>query len=175
MDPTSAAAGTLVVLYGRHSPCRVAPAPVRRVGAGGTPTPQNRDGSGRFLKGQSGNPGGRPKGFAERIRAETRDGADLVGFVVRVLHNPRAKTTDRLTAATWLADRGFGGPVQAGQDDRLGLADLVTINIIGCGHKGEHPGLLTVPTPPRPVGRGNGPGDKGAPPALAENSEDHGG
>jgi hypothetical protein len=82
-----------------------------------------RRGLGRpFATGQSGNPGGRPKGIVRAIRELTRDGDDLVAFVVRVFHGEveGVKLRDRLEAATWLADRGFGKPTQgvelAGKD-----------------------------------------------------------
>ena len=65
-----------------------------------------------FEPGQSGNPGGRPKGLAARIRAQTNDGDDLVDLALSVLRDKEAGYRVRLEAATWLADRGFGRPVQ---------------------------------------------------------------
>jgi len=68
-----------------------------------------------FRPGQSGNPGGRPRGLAGRIREATREGADLVTFAMRVLNGETRGVTmrDRLEALYWLADRGWGKPVQS--------------------------------------------------------------
>lgn len=69
--------------------------------------------SGRFLPGSSAAAGpGRPKGLAALVQAETRDGAELVAFMVRVLRDAGQKTDLRMQAASWLADRGFGKAVQ---------------------------------------------------------------
>lgn len=63
--------------------------------------------------GQSGNPGGRPKGLARRIREEVgNDGSRLVKVVIGVLDDESASRRDRLEAASWLADRAFGKPAQ---------------------------------------------------------------
>jgi hypothetical protein len=62
-----------------------------------------------FMPGRSGNPGGRPKGLAKRVRELVGpDGERLVAFHVDVMEDPEQKMTDRLVAARWLADRGFG-------------------------------------------------------------------
>lgn len=84
----------------------------------------------RFRPGQSGNPGGRPKGLAARVRTATSEGADIVEFMVGVLRNGKASNKDRIEAAKWLADRGFGRAVETtvtvqGSGETSGaLADL---------------------------------------------------
>ncbi len=71
-----------------------------------------------FAPGQSGNPGGRPKGFVLLIRQCTSDGEELVSFMLKVfrgesINKYAPKLKNRIEAATWLADRGFGKPAQA--------------------------------------------------------------
>jgi hypothetical protein len=62
-----------------------------------------------FQPGVSGNPGGRPKGLARRVRELVGDdGHEIAEFMFDVMQNEKARTADRLEAAAWLADRGFG-------------------------------------------------------------------
>ena len=68
----------------------------------------------RFVPGQSGNSGGRPKGLALLVRTGTKDGLELVEFWLDVMRaNPdgpyaKAKLEVRLKASELLAERGFG-------------------------------------------------------------------
>jgi hypothetical protein len=73
-----------------------------------------------FQRGQSGNPGGKSRFHAELTRlarARTNNGADLVDLFVTVMRGDairvgrtrrRPNLHERMTAAMWLADRGWG-------------------------------------------------------------------
>lgn len=70
--------------------------------------------------GQSGNLHGRAvarangvAAVATRIAAATDDGRELVEVVLTILRDPSAGRAIRLEAATWLADRWLGKPIQA--------------------------------------------------------------
>jgi hypothetical protein len=66
-----------------------------------------------FVRGQSGNPGGRPKGLTRRVRELVGDdGAAIAEFMFAIMADDGSRTADRLEAARWLADRGFGKPPQ---------------------------------------------------------------
>ena len=89
--------------------------------------PQNRDLSGRFLKGTSGNPAGRPLGFREQIKESTADGSELVEVVLSVLRDENA-SNERMEAAMWLADRDFGKPAADREPDATGTGDFTIVH-----------------------------------------------
>jgi len=62
------------------------------------------------VPGQSGNPDGRPAGFHNYIQERTADGSELTDFVLSVFRDENASNKERMDAARWLADRGFGKP-----------------------------------------------------------------
>lgn len=66
-----------------------------------------------FVKGQSGNPGGRPKEDAnlkELARART---AEALETLVSIMQNDEAPPAARVSAACAILDRGYGKPTQS--------------------------------------------------------------
>jgi Family of unknown function (DUF5681) len=88
-------------------------------------TTQNRNRSGRFPKGVSGNPGGRPQGLARATRELVgEDGMKLAQFWLSIMEDPMRRDSDRLEASRLLADRGWGKAAvyQPQEGDPLDLA-----------------------------------------------------
>ena len=65
--------------------------------------PENRDASGRFVPGVTGNPGGRPKGIAAIARQHTDKAVDVLVAAMDE-DDPRV----RVAAAKEILDRGYG-------------------------------------------------------------------
>ena len=89
--------------------------------------PANRENSGLFQKGQSGNPNGRPKIPVEVREAIRAACPQAVEYLIELMSNPEEKTAYRLDAAKTLLDRGYGKPVQM-QDVQLDMSGAVSLD-----------------------------------------------
>lgn len=84
-----------------------------------------------FVKGKSGNPGGRPKDLGEITELARGHGKKCIEVLAALLDHKDAKI--RAIAADKLLERGFGKPPQA--VEHSGAIDLVTsVNIIRKGN-----------------------------------------
>lgn len=66
-----------------------------------------------FVKGQSGNPSGRPKMPKEVKEAFKAASPEALKTLKKILTDPAAKDSDRIRAAEIILDRAYGKPAQA--------------------------------------------------------------
>jgi hypothetical protein len=67
----------------------------------------------RFQKGQSGNPGGRPKVVGQVQELARRHTAEAIATLVGIMGDAKAPPAARALAANSILDRGYGRPGQA--------------------------------------------------------------
>ena len=89
---------------------------------------KSRSANGQFPKGQSGNPGGRPRDeqkVAELARSYTTEAIETLVELMRSGNDERV----RGTAAQALLDRGWGKPKVEVVVDSLAIANLLYVNV----------------------------------------------
>jgi hypothetical protein len=72
-----------------------------------------------FEPGQSGNPGGRPKGLAEVQQLAREHAPAAVRTLARIMRSRASDDRARIAAAVALLDRGFGKPSPSDLLERL--------------------------------------------------------
>ena len=77
-----------------------------------------------FIKGQSGNPGGRAKGLPAAYR--NREGRKSVDFLVQIRNDPKVDDRDRITAAKIILGYTYGQPAQSVE---IGGADGAPVSV----------------------------------------------
>ena len=68
---------------------------------------------GRFLKGQSGNPGGRPKIIGEVQEVARQYTVEAIETLAAIMRDIKAPPAARATACNSILDRAYGKPPQA--------------------------------------------------------------
>jgi hypothetical protein len=66
-----------------------------------------------FVKGQSGNPGGRPKEVADVRALARQSGKDAIATLKAIMDDTHAPPAARIAASVALLDRGYGRPEQS--------------------------------------------------------------
>ena len=61
------------------------------------------------------------------VNASRADGAEFIDVVLSVLRDQNASNRERMEAATWLADRGFGKPAPVKDDNPSGIGDFTIV------------------------------------------------
>ena len=82
----------------------------------------------KWVKGQSGNPGGRPKGYGS-VRALAQEHTEsAVKTLVTIMEDDKAAPSARTAAASALLDRGWGRPgtaLSTDQDNSMSFIEML--------------------------------------------------
>jgi len=89
-------------------------------------------------------------GFHNYIQERTSDGSELTDFVLSVFRDENASNKERMDAATWLADRGFGKTTVNAAIQAPGFGDF-TITIGDHDILGNPINPNSRPPKPRPM------------------------
>ena len=86
-----------------------------------TAKPKRKRGPGKpFEKGQSGNPGGRPKDAFKIAEYARQFSTEAIDKIVAVMRDPNADVRAVIAAAVAILDRGIGKPMQPTEQQLLG-------------------------------------------------------
>ncbi len=116
-----------------------------------TKTPGGVTGKG-FMPGQSGNPGGRPKGLAANIREATSNGEEIIDLLTAVMRGDKIngklpRLDHRIEACRLLLDRGWGRPVQATEHEFGGLVEKKVVIYIPHNNRDPMPPQRSLKEP----------------------------
>src|SRR5579875_2442311 len=95
--------------------------------------PEMRDQAGRFLPGQSGNPGGRPRGGYELREMSRRLAPRILEVMFEIACDPAQPGAVRVRAGNSVLDRGYGRPGRAEHPkvpEHLDLAHMTDAQIM---------------------------------------------
>jgi hypothetical protein len=102
---------------------------------------------GKFEKGKSGNPGGRPRMPDEVRNACQRLAKESLVMLGKIIRDKAAKNTDRIAAAKIVIEYGYGKPVQPIGGEGEGGPLVVKVLTLTSPDEAETPPPPQIPPP----------------------------